>query len=387
MRSRAILVLLALAASGTPLAGQSIFNAAGLGVPVEPLDARARALGSIGIGLRGGAFTPNDPAALGRLSIATGVMAGQPSWVDYSSGPESGEFRGNRFPLLGVAYPAFGGMMSVQIGSFLDQHYRSASTGSVDLSSGTVGSTDEFEQDGSVSTLNLGYARLIGSSVAIGISYGRLAGSVDRVLTRSFADEAASDVDDYVERGTWSYGGHQVMGGVSADLGSRFRLAASAHVPTDLDAVATEETRGDDRSFDLPIQLRAGGSALLLPGLVVSGSVALADWSSLQDDLLGSDRTETASGFGVGVELTQARLLGREAPLRLGFRRTRLPFSFDEDGVTERIFSGGFGISLNTTSEIVVAGVDLAIERGLRSGSNISENFWRATISLVASGF
>ena len=42
------LLLLALTSTATPAYTQSLFNAAGLGTPVDALDGRARALGSIG---------------------------------------------------------------------------------------------------------------------------------------------------------------------------------------------------------------------------------------------------------------------------------------------------------------------------------------------------
>jgi hypothetical protein len=388
MKTRAFLVLVLLGIASAPATAQSVFNAAGLGVPIEPLDARSRALGSFGIGLRGAAFTPNDPAALARLTLSTGVMAAQPSWVEYDADPGvSGDFQGNRFPLLGIAYPLFNGMASIQIGSYLDQHYRAVSAGSVDLGTDPIQFVDEFVQDGSVSTLNLGYARLIGEDVAVGLTLGRLAGSVDRTLTRTFGGEETTDVDAYVERGMWSYSGYTFSGGASADLGSRFRVAASVQVPTELDADASDTTDGSDRSFDLPVQIRAGGSALLVTGLVVSGSVSLADWSVTEDELSAGQSAQAANGFGVGIELTQAQIFGKEAPLRFGFRQAKLPFAFGGDGATERIFSGGFGLALNTTNEVVLAGVDLSIERGRRSGFGITENFWRGTISLLASGF
>ena len=85
MMKRLLMALAMLAAIGTPGAGQSLFNAAGLGVPVEGLDGRARALGNLGIGLGGGSFLPTDPAALGYLSVSTGVMVAQPTWIDYAS--------------------------------------------------------------------------------------------------------------------------------------------------------------------------------------------------------------------------------------------------------------------------------------------------------------
>lgn len=385
----AILAALAVG-SATVAEGQSVFNAAGLGVPSEALDARARALGSMGIGLPGGAFMPTDPAALGRLTVATGVVATQPSRVEYSREPgESGSFESNRFPILGVAYPAFEGMMSIQIGSFLDQRYRATRTGTVELSTGAVQSSDEFVQDGSVSNLNLGYARRLGD-VSLGVTAGRYAGSVVRTLTRTYDagdDGTSGEVDSYVERGTWSYGGYHVSTGVSADINETFHVAASVQIPTALDADASDETLGSDRSFDLPLQYRAGASASFDVGLMLSASVSLADWSGTQDDLATDARAGDANGFGMGLEFSRARIFGKAAPLRFGFRRGTLPFSFGDDDVTERIVSGGLGLDLNTTNDVVLASMDLAVERGRRAGMGIVENFWRGTISFKASGF
>ena len=74
-------------------------------------------------------------------------------------------------------------------------------------------------------------------------------------------------------------------------------------------------------------------------------------------------------------------------PLRFGYRRSTLPFSFDADEVTERIYSGGVGLALNRTNNITLASVDLAVERGRRWAGGIAENFWRGTISFQAAGF
>lgn len=388
MRSRLLLILATLACTGAPATAQSLFNSAGLGLPVEALDGRARALGNLGIGLTGGTISPTDPASMARLRFATGIMAGQPSWVDYTSdaGGASGDFRGNRFPLMGVAYPLLGGMMSIQIGSFLDQHFIAESVESVDLGSGPIDATDTFDQDGSVSNINFGYARMLAPNTAVGVTLGRYAGSLVRTLTRAYGVEETTGVEDYVERGTWSYAGNSVTAGVSTDLPRGLRVAASVQIPSALDATASENTDGANGSFDLPIQYRVGASAPLATGLVMTASAMLADWSSAADGIVGVTRGGNTNGFGVGIELTRARLLGRQAPLRFGFRRTGLPFSFDDETATERIFSGGLGLTLNTTNNIVLAGADIGIERGRRSGAGISEGFWRATISLVVSG-
>lgn len=387
MRRLAPALVVCVAASAAPLSAQSLFNAAGLGVPIEALDGRARALGSLGIGLPGGAFMPADPAALGRLSVSTGVMVSTPSWLDFEEeGGASGQFQGNRFPLLGIAYPILDGMMSVQIGSFLDQHYASQTIGSTTFGGETLQTTDDFEQNGSISNVNLGYARMLGENVSVGVTVGRYAGSVVRTLTRTYGDDETTDVDTYIERGEWSYTGHSVTTGIAADIGSRVRASASIQIPTRLDASATEGTRGGDRDFALPVQIRAGASTTIADGLLVAASIQRIDWSATQGDLSSTDQAGDANGFGVGVEFSRARLWGKDAPLRFGFRRVGLPFAFESSGAVERSFSAGLGLDLSQSGGVVLAGVDVAIERGRRSGMGLTEDFWRATISLLASG-
>jgi hypothetical protein len=388
MTKRVFGIALTALSVAVPLSAQSLFNAAGLGIPLEALEGRARAMGSMGIGLPGGGFAPTDPAALARLSVSTGIMAAQPSWVDYATeSGASGSFNGQRFPLLGIAYPLLGGMASVQVGSFMDQRYQATTTGSVDVSGLTVPFSDTFVQDGSVSTLNLGYARVLNRNWSVGVSVGRYAGGVDRTLTRTYGDEETTDVDEYIEAGTWTYRGFSVTVGGAWQVGSTVRVAASAEIPTKLDAEASDDTRGIDRTYALPLQLRAGASAAVAPGIVVTASGLLSDWSDTQEDLVGGGRSDRADGFGVGVELSRARLLGFDAPLRFGFRQSTLPFWLQNDDVTERIYSGGLGFQLNSSDTVVLAGVDLAVERGSRFGGGLTEDFWRLTISLLASGF
>ena len=38
------------------------------------------------------------------------------------------------------------------------------------------------------------------------------------------------------------------------------------------------------------------------------------------------------------------------------------------------------------SGDVVLAGVDFAVERGHRFGGGVNEKFWRATVSLLASG-
>jgi hypothetical protein len=388
MSARVLTLALGLSMLGSAsLSGQSLFSSAGLGLTVDAVDGRARSLGNLGLGLSGGALLPTDPAASARVQLPSGVLVAQPSWGNASDGGETNYFSGTRFPLLAAAYPVLGGTFTIYFASLLDQDFRGERETNVGLGGGSVVATDAFEQDGSVSSMNVGFARMLTEETSLGVTVGRYTGSVDRTLVRTIdSGPGGSAVQPYVSAGSWSYGGYLVTGGVATRLIGLVNLSASATWSTALDASALGTTTGDGGSFDVPLQLRIGVSAALAPGLTVSASALRADWSSVTDDLSLGTVARGVTAFGVGVELAQARLLGREAPLRLGYRRSGLPFALGSEDATERIYSGGFGLALNQSGEFVLASADLGVERGQRSAGALKESFWRATLSLRLAG-
>lgn len=388
MRPRNAIAALCLALFAAPVAGQSLFSSSGLGVPLESADARARALGNLGLGLSDGALLPTDPAAAARLRLPTGVLVAQPVWADASSGGETNYYRSTRFPLVAAGYPMLGGLVSVHFSSILDQDFTGVREVDYSFGGQQVIATDSYEQNGTVSSMNVGYARMLGEVTSVGVTIGRYTGKVDRTLIRTItADDATtSNVLPYVSSGSWSYGGFLITAGAASRLIDLVNVSASATWSSNLSADASSTTTTGDGSYDIPIQLRLGASADLAPGLTLSASAARADWSSVQGDLTGSNEARATLAVGVGLELTQARLLGRQAPLRVGFRHSDLPFSIGADSASERIFSGGFGLALNQTGEFLLASLDLAVERGRRTAGPLTENFWRGTLSLRLSG-
>jgi hypothetical protein len=377
--------------SGVPVGvgAQSIFNSAGLGRPVEAIDGRARAMGGVGIGLLGGAIAPGDPAAAALLGLPSAVMVSQPTWVEASiDGTDLGEFRGTRFPQAGLAYPFQTGMVTLQLGSVLDQRFRGEQPVTVDLGGAPAQVVDRFTQEGGASSVSLGYARPVTSTLAVGLNVSRYTGSVIRELTRDFGDLDLDGTESFTTTGEWSYSGVAVTAGASAQLGQVGRVAASARWSGALDAEASSTTEGEDRAFDMPMELRLGASAVLAPGLVLSASAVHADWSDAEDDLAGGGQVGDAHGFGIGLELSRTRFLGRPAPLRVGYRYAGLPFGLasDEPG-SERAFSGGFGFAFNETNGILLAGADIAVERGERQAGSVLERFWRVTAAIRVSGF
>lgn len=384
MRIRSFALALGLLLAAGPVSAQSLWGGIGLGLPLDGIDARARALGNIGLGLSGPALLPTDPAAAARNQVPSGVLVAQPSWVDASSGGATNSFRGTRFPLLAAAYPVLGGVASLHFRPHLDQDFSGVRESTVILGGDTAVARDAFNQDGSVASINIGYAATIWEGTSVGITVGRYTGSLDRTLVRTAEEGDTTTVQPYVSDGSWSYSGYLITGGVATRLLDLVDLAVSATWSTKLDAEASAGTEGGDGSYDLPLELRLGASAELAPGLSLSASASRADWTGVS--LNSEAEGETVLAYGVGLELAQARLLGRQAPIRVGFRRSDLPFSLASESASERTFSGGLGLVLNQAGEVVLANVDLAVERGRRKAGSVTEDFWRATLSLRVAG-
>lgn len=390
-RRFALLAALALAVPSASASGQSLFNAAGMGVPSSPADARARSLGGVGVGLRGAALLGSDPAAAADFLFPSVVMTAQPAWVDFgrSDTGETGTFQGTRFPSLGIAYPTVKGVVAtLAFESVLDQRYHASWPSTVPFGDTPVEVRDEFTSDGGVSQIRLGVARRLNPNLSVGLSASRYTGSVTRQLVRFFgAGVDTTAVEPFQAGGLWRYSGVGLTGGAALSVGSWGHLAGSVTWSTALDAEATGDTEGDSRSYDLPLEARVGATAVLAPGLLMHASMSTADWSAVDNDLQGSRSVGRVWSAGFGVELSRARLLGRTAPLRLGYHRADLPFALGTGTPTETVWSGGLGLNMSQVGELVRAGVDLGVEKGSRSDSVLSEDFWRATLTVRVSGF
>lgn len=390
MNRRIAFLAVLLAATPASVSGQSLFNAAGMGVPADPLDARTRGLGGVGIGLRGAALLGSDPAAAADFLLPSISLTAQPAWIDFdrSDGLEAGTFHGTRFPTVGIAYPTVHSLVATfSLESFLDQRYEADWISTIPVGGDPVEVRDHFVSQGGVSQIRFGVARRFGPSLALGVSAARYGGSLTRRLVREFGEGVDTTVvEPFQAGGFWGYSGAALSGGGSLTLGSVGHVSGSVTWSTPLDATASDDTEGESRSYDLPLQVRLGATAVLAPGLALSAGLTRADWSSLDDELRGSVSAGPTASYGVGLELTRARLFGRAAPLRLGYRKADLPFALGVGTPTEVVWAGGMGLNLSQTGEVVRAALDLALERGDRSDSLLTERFWRATLTVRVAG-
>ena len=380
-----LLVIFVLLPPPTGVAAQSLLAAEGLGVLVESLDARSRALGGAGLGLTGSYLLDRDPAAGAGLSIPGATATLQSSTTTLTAGGTAGY---TRFPVIAVSYPYRGNVFSVKMGSFLDQEWEAQSAQTLDLGGDEVDLVDGFTSTGSVGRVSFGWARTILESAAVGVTFGSYVGTMQRVFTRSLdPEDVGIDVESFEAGGRLRASGVIVGAGVTWDPRPLLRVSSSILWSDDLTFSPTSDEPGEKGSYRIPLELRGGGTVTLTSVIALHLGLTFADWSDTGADLEeGTTRGGTWS-YGGGLEWSGGTLLGRPIPIRLGARHRDLPFHSDGAPASERTLSGGFGLNLVDAEEQPLARIEMGIERGNREAGSVSEDFLRVLVSVrIASG-
>jgi hypothetical protein len=159
------------------------------------------------------------------------------------------------------------------------------------------------------------------------------------------------------------------------------------HWSSDLEADPTRETEGEGATYTLPLETRIGATGILTPRLSVHVGASVADWKPSEDGLDPESVVGQVWSFGGGVEWGGPSLGSRDLPLRVGYRTWQLPFRFEGEDPVEAVVSAGLGLNLTQVEDVVLAGVDLALERGSREAGALSETFWRGTLTFRVSGW
>jgi hypothetical protein len=366
--------------AAAPLAGQSLFGTAGLGVPVQPVDAVGRALGGVGVGLwdfGGSVVNPALGAGLQRrgasVSLENLVLT-----TDFAGATD--RTAATRFPQLQVVVPLGTVVLHAAYGGFLDQSWAVESRTPVPIGGGDVVAQDLFESVGGISQLRLGLGYAISPTLGVGAAIGYFGGEQDYRVTRRFEDPSNAGLLPYRQRWVRSYSAPLVSLGTRWSPSRFLRTGASVTWGGEL---TTRAQVGDPppADFTLPLQVAAGASALLAPTVIVSAGGEWAGWGATEH---GSD----AWRMGGGAEFRGARLRERVLPLRVGGSFASLPFapSGQTGTPTEWTAALGAGLILAGEAEAALATGAATIERGGRSAGQLSDAFWRFTVTFSVFG-
>ena len=389
-----VCVLATLAAAGRPLPAQSLLAGSGLGLPGEALDARAAALGGVGIGLAGASFSLINPAFSARLPAPAIVATFQPERTRSDFTGSDADFSTARFPLITVAAPFAGRWgVSVGYGAFLDQNFAFQRSDSLALAGTRFLVRDTVRTSGGVARFRLAGSYAAGERLSVGAGIDLYTGSrvVNSVRVFTPLDSVAplTPLLPDANRTEAEYGGVGVNAGVEWSPRNGVVLAAAGSGGGTLDATPVGDTLAQAAGYSLPLTLHAGGSARLTPAATVAVATRWAGWSRAADDLRDSGGARDEWGVSGGLEYDPPSSGTRSFPLRVGARYTALPFrrvaqSGDFDFPGEAALTAGVGARFARGA----ASIDLAGERGWRGseGAGVDESFWRAALSLTLFG-
>ncbi|HKK08022.1 MAG TPA: hypothetical protein VKA44_03990, partial [Gemmatimonadota bacterium] len=203
--------LLTVARAGT---AQTPTTALGLGYPIPAVDARAAALGGVGVGLLGASFSDQNPADLVSFRVPTFSLTGSPQSVDLK-GAQGGRVGRSGFPILGLAVPIGSWAFGVQAGSLLDQDWSVRLQDTLVASSGRFPYVENRQHNGGISTVDFSLARRIGP-LSVGVGYDRLVGSLREEFSRRFqvsVDSTVAPPSAVSDMAQWSYSGWRLKAG------------------------------------------------------------------------------------------------------------------------------------------------------------------------------
>ncbi len=392
---RATMILMAALLVAAPVRAQSLFGARGLGLPVMPVDARARALGGIGVGILGTNTSLVNPAELSGITRKGITAVLQPSMTDITIGDVTDDVSGTRFPLIHAVLPVSPRLvLGLGYGAAYDQFWAIQLTDTVTIGGSDVGVRDIVRSEGGLGQARLTAAFALTGNFSVGGSVGLVTGSLERQVERTFGDSVT--YNPFVTQIRWDYSGMVGAVGARWDPDPALRIAASATFGGDIDA---DGKQGDaiDRSFSTPLRVAFGASGLLGTELIASVG---GEWSGGEDDAVESPAGVPLSAagqmwrFGGGLEWAGNPAASRAFPIRLGASWSALPYHLaDEEEAHEWSVSGGLGLRLSDAAREPYAIADVALERGGRSGftsstltNGLEESFWRVTVSLSLFG-
>ena len=364
---------------------QTPVSALGLGVPVPSIDARAAALGGTGIGFATGSVSARNPADI--------ALYGQPV-LGVTYAPEGVTVKGNegeantgrsRVSVLRGAIPFGEWAAGVAFAAELDQDWQTSFSDTLFIDAGTFPFAEQRTQDGGLSSVNLTLGRRLGA-VSVGAEYAIMTGRLQQTYRRDFEP----DIDDPSRTLTpsaalidWEYAGRRFKVGAAAELADGIHVGADLSLQGALTAERDSiggQTR--TRKYDMPAAFEFGASARLTARLTVAGAGGWTGWSGAEgpsDEFVASNVTWA----GIGAELADTRVLGLSVPLRVGVRRTDLPYHpRGREQLSETALTMGFGVRVADEQARIDVGFELG-SRGDLDGSGVEESFQRLSLTLA----
>ncbi len=377
-------VVIGLALLPGVLSAQTPVTALGLGYPVPPLDARSAALGGTGLGLFGGSFSSRNPADLTMFSTPAigGTLAPESVGLTTVEGEQS--TGRSRFVLMQGVLPFRQWRFGLNINSELDQDWDVLLADTLETEFGDYPYVENRQHDGGISSVGVSVGYRLGA-IGFGVEGSAMTGSLRQVFRRDF-DPAIGDPTNQIGGALgdarWAFSGWRFRAGVTGDIGRRAVLSAAVTTYTQLEA--EKDTFGialGAQKFEMPLEVAAGGSVVLMQTLMLAVGGGWKGWSKTDFRVLDTESADVM-WLGGGLEFVGVKLLSIPVPLRIGYRYTDLPFyggAFEQ--LSEQAATFGLGIRLAGGKAALDLGVEIG-SRGQFPETGTEESFQRFSLSM-----
>ncbi|MDX2192421.1 MAG: hypothetical protein NW201_03635 [Gemmatimonadales bacterium] len=351
-------------------AQSSIFGIRALGVPSRALSARATGTGG-GYGYFD-AESGMNPAAIGGIGTLTTVFTGMQEFRSSTSLGGTGDVRTARFPHIMIVGPVPGKPLAVSVGvsAYTDRDFALTSADTALIRGQQVIVSDTVLARGGLNDVGLRAAWVRGGSVALGVGFHFITGSVRQELRRGFDNGAFLPT---TQRAQISYNGIGVSAGAMVRVRGNLFAAAQARVDGSLQTYRDELALG---TIALPATFGVGLRWQPLPRLDIAGFAQRRSWGRADSSLVAqgaagaTDTWDAAFGF----EWLRDARFPWQRPLRLGARYGTLPF-FVTRGQQPREYALSAGTGFRFANGR--GGIDLSLERVWRDdGTGRRESGW-----------
>jgi len=372
-------------------AQESFFSLQFLGISEETSDARARAMGVLGVGLGDTQTAATlNPASFGLLDRMTLSLVAGASVHTARDATLENQRTDATFPHIRAALP-LPGRLVFSIGFVGLRNYRSEFV----LPRQSVGPytyRDNFDRSGTLYTVPLGLSRIVTSRLWVGATADFVLGTVDEAWT--------TNGDSLLALRTRRRDG---MNGTSVSLGALvdpprwLRLGVSWSSPSTLDVesrTTIEDARvggagaplRDDTALltaRYPGTFRGGASAHFGKKLVLTGDYLYRDWKDWDGRLYAAAATTTESRVGGGFEIYPHRSpRWRKFGYRFGVSQETWPYKLGGADITQTTIHFGSGFQLRGGA----GRLDMAVERswiGDLATNGYEENRWAFVFSVT----
>ena len=365
-------VLLALVPA-VMLGQTSQFGVRGLGLPVSPMSARARAMGGVGI------FDPEgavNPAAVIQVSRLTAFFQAVPERRTVENPAGTGTVKNSRYPLMGVYGPIrrYPIVLGLTFSSYTTRDFSLASVDTVTIQGQPVEVFDTLSSRGGMGDIRFVAAYQAGTNWAVGGALHLLTGSNRESLAHTYSD---TNYTRSIRSAEISAAGVGFSAGVIRRLGSRLNAAvvvrSDGHANYDRDSLRIG-------TIDLPYMFAGGLQYRPSQHLTLAGQATYRTWSGANSDLLrlGGTGASNTLEMNFGVEVLSDPRRPSYRPLRFGAWYADLPFPLVAGGKPRE-----YGVSVGSGLRFAQqrGGLDLALARVWRSeGSAYKERAWLLTL-------